>query len=100
MKKLSLSSARVSVAGKDRIIGRVKIGVWEGKEAPLTLPETSNVSAHPFFGRLHKKESLAQTNRGAFLSSRQKVTFGIYAKLFHTDILRNSFSVLIGQKTE
>ena len=44
--------------------------------------------------------SLAHTNRGAFLSLRQKVTFGIYAKLFHSDILRNSFSVLIGKKTE
>ena len=31
---------------------------------------------------------------------RQKVTFGIYAELFHSDILRNSFSVLIGKKTE
>ena len=52
---MSLSSPKVSVAGKDRIIGRVKIGVWVGKEAPLTLPETSNVSAHPFFGRLYKR---------------------------------------------
>ena len=96
---MSLSSPKVSVAGKDRIIERVKIGVWEGKEAPLTLPETSNVSPHPFFGRLQKKESLTHTNR-VFLSSRQKVTFGIYAKLFHSGILRNSFSVLIGKKTE
>ena len=52
---MSLYPARVSVAGKDRIIGRVEIGVLEGKEAPLTLPETFNVSPHPFFGRLHKR---------------------------------------------
>ena len=90
---------KLSYWKKIRIIGRVKIGVWEGKEASLALPKTSNVSARPFWPS-SKNESLVQTTKGVFLSSRQKVTFGIFAKPFRSDILRNSFSVLIGKNTE
>ena len=79
---MSLSSPKVSVAGKDRIIGRVKIGVWEGKEAPLTLPETSNVSAHPFFGRLYKRRDWYIKIEGPFFLRVKKSLLGSMLNYF------------------
>ena len=77
---------------------KAKFVVWEGKEAPLTPSQTSNVSPHTH-DCLQKRRAWHKRLKES-LSSRQKVKFGIYAKLFYSDILRNSFRIQIDENTE